>query len=88
MALLADTIKARIADDTRSKRVALFLCTTEGDMGCSGEAVNERGELYGWWLFPEGHLDIRPYRADELTWDMQHDPEYHQARAEVALQCR
>lgn len=81
--LLLDTVKPRLMADTNSERIALFLCTTEGQMGSSGEAVNERGELYGWWLFPSGHLDIRPYRVDELTWDMLHEPEYLAALAEV-----
>lgn len=80
-----DSLKARLRADAQCERIALFLCTTEGDQGESGEAVNERGELMGWWLFPDGHLDIRPYRADELTWEMQADPEYLAARAEVGL---
>lgn len=83
--MTTDTLLARLRADTQSERIALFLCTTEGDMGESGEAINERGELYGWWLFPDGHLDVRPYRADELTWNMQASPEYQRARAEVGL---
>jgi len=79
------TLQARLAADTQSQRVALFLTTTEGDLGESGEAVNERGELFGWWLFPDGHLDVRPYRPDELAWPLLEDSEYLAARREVGL---
>jgi hypothetical protein len=83
-----ESIKARLRADANCERIALFLCTTEGEQGQSGEAINERGELCGWWLFPDGHLDIRPYDAAEVAeingydWD---DPEYRAARAEVGL---
>lgn len=84
--MMIETTKARIMADTNSERIGLFLCTTEGDLGDSGEAVNERGELFGWWLFPDGHMDIRPYRADEIDHDdLLTDSEYLAARAEVGL---
>lgn len=80
-----DAIKARLKADAQCERIALFLCTTEGQLGQSGESVNERGELVGWWLFPDGHLNIQPYRVEELVEFEICDPEYQRARAEVGL---
>jgi hypothetical protein len=82
---MTESIRARLMADAGCERIAFFLRTTEGHLGESGEAINERGELVGWWLFPDGYLDIRPYRIDETDPAVLAEPEYLAARAEVGL---
>jgi len=78
------TITDRLKADTHSERIALFLCTTEGDQGESGCAVNERDEWFSWWLNPDDSLEIYDRgRVEDLEAHMLDDPEYLAARAEV-----
>jgi hypothetical protein len=50
-------------------------------MGARGSAVNERGDLVDWWLYPDDWLEDSWLQTDQLAeWEL---PMYLAARAEA-----
>jgi hypothetical protein len=75
------SLQARLCQATHSARIALFGWWPEGDMGARGSAVNERGDLVDWWLYPDDWLEVSWLQTDQLAeWEL---PAYFAARAEA-----
>jgi hypothetical protein len=59
--------QARLCQATHSARIALFGWWPEGDMGACGSAVNERGFLVDWSLYPDDRLEVSWLQTDRLA---------------------
>lgn len=73
---------ARLRARTGSERIGLFGCSDEDTAGRSGLAINERDEVWSFWLHRDGKLDLEP--LEEFAVLLETDPEFIRARAEVA----